>query len=75
MIQHSMKETYLGNLIMIPTIQYTSIGIPCAELPVTSVWIADSFSISSGKIAKPVVITSALATFSQRRAQPVAPEV
>lgn len=75
MIQHSMKETYLWNFVTISTIQYTGIGIACAELPVTSVWIADSFSISSGKIAKLVMITSALAKFSQHRAQPLAPEV
>lgn len=74
-IQHSMKETYSWNFIIIPIIQCTSTDIPCAEFPITSVWIADSFSISSGKNAKPVAITSALAKFSQRRAQPLVPEV
>lgn len=49
--------------------QFTSIGIPSTALPVTSAWIADINSICSGKIAKPVTITSAITKFSQHRAQ------
>lgn len=70
-----MKETNLWNFIVIPTIHYTSIAIPSAEVAVSSVSIADGFSISSDKNAKPVIIISVLAQFSQHRAQTLALEV
>lgn len=74
-IQHFMKDTNLWNFIVIPTIHYTSIAIPSAEVAVSSVSIADGFSISSDENAKPVIIISVLAQFSQHRAQTLPLEV
>lgn len=57
-----MKEIY--------EIHYTIVAISNAEVAVTS-----AFSISSDKNAKPGIINSVLAKFSQHRAQTIAPEV
>lgn len=60
---------------MIPTIHYTTIAIPSAEVAVTGVRIADGFSISSDKNVEPGIVISVLAKFSQHRAQTLTPEV
>lgn len=54
---------------MIPTIHYTTIAVPSAEVAVTRVRIADGFSISSDKNVEPDIVISVLAKFSQHRTQ------